>query len=420
MAAMAAMAVCGAACAAGANANANADIDALSLKTEEPEKSASPAMKLFVEGALAHAEQRYGLGSRTLSRATLDFWQSGRPAAALQGVVSARVDATQPEDPRIDAPAVLSLREAYIGWQDGAGQQAVDIGRINLREGPGYGYNPTDFYRDYALRTITAVNPFTLREIRMGSVMLRAQQLWSDGSLALVFSPRLACCRSTKGWSVDLGSTNARDRGSLSLNSRWSEKLNTQLLAYKEDGAPVKFGASLTALVSEGAVVHVDWSTAREVSLLSRALALPAPEETGQRFAAGLTYTTSGRLSVTAELQYNGFAADRSTWQSVVAGQPAVQASYFQLAQDLQDNASRQAWLLYAVQRDLVWKGLDLTALVKFNLTDSSRLLWLDLRYRLDKMDLAFQVQQKQGVGGSEFGSPPTKTSGGVVATLYF
>lgn len=416
---MGAMAVCGAACASGASATANADIDALSLKTEEPEKSASPAMKLFVEGALGHAEQRYGLGSRTLSRATLDFWQSGRPAPSLQGVVSARVDATQPEDPRIDG-AVLSLREAYIGWQDGAGQQAVDIGRINLREGPGYGYNPTDFYRDYALRTITAVNPFTLREIRMGSVMLRAQQLWSDGSLSLVFSPRLACCRSTKGWSLDLGSTNARDRGSLSLNSRWSEKLNTQLLAYKEDGAPVKFGASLTALVSEAAVVHADWSMAREVSLLDRAVALPASEETGQRFAAGLTYTTTGRLSVTAEFQYNSFAADENTWQSVVAGQPAVQANYFQLAQALQDNASRQAWLLYAVQRDLVWKGLDLTVLVKFNLTDSSRLLWLDLRYRLDKMDLAFQIQQNQGVNGSEFGSPPIKTSGGVIATLYF
>lgn len=409
------LAVCGTASAA----SMDTDADALSLKPDEPERVASPAMKLFAEGAVGHAHQRFGLGSRTLSRATLDYRQSGRPVASVQGVVSARLDATRPEDQRISG-SVLSLREAYIGWQDEAGSQSVEFGRINLREGPGYGYNPTDFFRDQALRTITTVNPFTLRENRMGSVMLRGQRLWADGSLALALSPRLDSRRSTQGWSLDLGSTNARDRAALALNTRWSEKLNTQVHLYKEDGAAAKIGASLTGLVSEAAVVHAEWSLAREADLLDRALALPARERTRQRGVAGLTYTTAGRLSVTAEFQYNGFAADRGIWQAVIAGQPAVPLAYYVLAQTLQDNASRQAWLLYAVQRDLIWKGLDLTALTKSNRADGSRMLWMDLRYRLDKADIALQLQHNQGVIGSEFGSIPTKRSGGVVATFYF
>jgi hypothetical protein len=40
---------------------------------------------------------------------------------------------------------VNSLREAYLSWQPEGGNMVMEFGRINLRYGPGYGYNPTDF-----------------------------------------------------------------------------------------------------------------------------------------------------------------------------------------------------------------------------------------------------------------------------------
>ncbi len=399
---------------------ADPDLGALDLKPELPDKVETSGRKLFVEAGVGRAEQRYGLGSRTIGRASIDYRDTARLGPSTQGTFSARVDATDPKTPGIDGAVVLSLREASVGWQNETATQLVDLGRINLRDGPGYGYNPTDFFRDYALRTVTTANPFSLRENRLGTVMLRVQQLWPESSLSMVLAPKLRSARSSEGFSADLGATNSRSRSLLALSNRWSEKLNTQILAYKEDSASVRFGGSLTALVSQAAVVHAEASSGREPGLLSRALGQPAAAMTRNRLAAGLTYTTESRLSITAEAQYNGFALDRDQWLSQVQGNPQVQAAYYGNAQDLQDNAGRESWLLYAVQRDLGIKGLDLTVLLKVNANDRSRMVWLDLRRRFDKADLALQFQDNSGVAGSEFGVIPIRRSAGLVATFYF
>lgn len=398
---------------------ADADFDALDLKPELAQKGTSGARKLFVEGAVGRAERRYGLESQTLSRASVDYRDTARLGPSVQATFSARIDATEPDDTRFDG-AILSLREASVGWQDEAATFLAELGRINLRDGPGYGFNPTDFFRDQALRTVTSVNPFTLRENRMGTVMLRAQRLWPAASVSLVLAPKLQSKSSSEGFSADLGATNSRSRSSLALSNRWSEKLNTQILAYKEDGAPVRLGASLTALVSKAAVFHAEASRGREPDLLSRALGRSATAISRTRLAAGLTYTNESRLSITAEAQYNGFALGRDQWRSQVEASPLLQAAYYLQAQALQDNAGRQSWLLYAVQRDLAVKGLDLTLLVKLNRDDRSRMIWLDLRHRFDRADLALQFQRNTGVAGSEFGVIPIRDSAGVVAAFYF
>ena len=406
------------ACSAAAPA-AETDAGALALEPDPITEAPATATRLFVEGAAGSATQRYGLGSRTVGRASVDLRHAPRLGPSTKAVLSARVDITDPADPRISG-AVLSLREAYLGWQDEAATRVLELGRINLREGPAYGYNPTDFFRGHALRTITTINPFTLRENRLGSVMLRAQQLWSGGSLALAYSPKLETSRSLEGFNADLGSTNDRHRGLVSLGSRLSDELSTQLLLYKEAGAPAQVGASMTALVSQAAVAHMEWSYGREPDLLSRASMQTTGLESRHRLAAGLTYTTAARLSLTAEYQYNGFALDHAGWQTLANSSPGMMPAYLTQSLSLQDNAARQAWMLYAVQRDLGLKNLDLTALVKFNRSDSSRLVWLDLRYRLDKVDLALQAQDNWGGAGSEFGSVPIRSSIGVVATFYF
>ena len=87
---------------------------------------------------------------------------------------------------------VNSLRAAYLSWQPEAGNTIFELGRVNLRYGPGYGCNPTDFFRDGSLRTRTTANPFALRENRLGNVMFRAQRLWTGGSLSEAYSPKSA------------------------------------------------------------------------------------------------------------------------------------------------------------------------------------------------------------------------------------
>lgn len=398
---------------------ADAESDALSLEAAP----AAPAQgvrdtKIFIEGAVGNASQRYLPESRNIGRASLDFSHTARLSPGLRAVISDRLDYIYPVDAGADA-TVNSLREAYLSWQPEAGNTILELGRVNLRYGPGYGYNPTDFFRDGSLRTRTTANPFALRENRLGSVMLRAQRLWSEGSLSLAYSPKLASRPSANGWSLDLGSTNNRDRALVALGSQFSQSVSGQLLAYKEAGASPSLGGSVTALLSDAAVAHMEATRGSEPELFNRALALPSPSVTRNRVAGGVTYTTLGKLSVTAEYQYNGFALDQSRWAALGA-QPAAQVAYLLEALRRQELAPRSAYLIYITQKNLLLKNLDLTAFLRMNVGDRSRLAWAELRHHWPNFDLAIQLQQHIGNRTSEFGILPDSRILQLLGNFYF
>lgn len=400
-------------------AEADAEADALSLESApEVAPQAASSTKLFIEGAIGNASQRYLPESRNLGRASIDFSHSARLGPGLRAVISDRLDQIHPRDAGADE-TVNSLREAYLSWQPEGANTVLEFGRINLRYGPGYGYNPTDFFRDGSLRVLTTADPFALRENRLGSVMLRAQRLWTDGSLSLALSPKLADRPNPDGWSLDLGSTNNRDRALIALGSQFSQRVSSRVLLYKEDGRSPTLGANLTALLSDAAVAHLEWTRGNEPDLLSRALALPANSATRNRFVGGVTYTTLGKLSLTAEYQYNGFGLSQSSWAALGAA-PATQLVYLREALRLQELAPRQAYLIYVTQKSLGLKNLDLTAYLRFNPGDDSRLAWVELRHHWPSFDLTFQLQQNIGSPSSEFGILPDRRVMQVLGTYYF
>ena len=395
--------------------------DALNLEGAKPEAptEAKKDTRVFVEGALGNSSQRYLPHSRDLGRASFDLTYATRVGTGLRFAFSDRVDNVHPADGGADF-TINSLREAYLSWQTEGGNTVLEFGRINLRYGTAYGYNPTDFFRDGSLRTLTSANPFALRDNRLGTVMLRAQQLWSGGSLSVAYSPKLARNPSADGWSLDLGSTNNRDRILVALGTQFSQKVNSQLLLYKEGGASATVGASGTALLSDAATAHAEWSYGREPDLLSRALAAPGASAGRNRFAAGLTYTTLGKLSVTAEYQYNGFALGKQAWANLGATSIPGQIAYLTEAQRLQELAPRQAVLIYLTQKSLGLKDLDLTAFLRVNALDHSRMAWFELRHHWTSFDLAFQLQQHMGRSTSEFGILPDRRVIQVLGTYYF
>ncbi|MDO8450845.1 MAG: hypothetical protein Q7T10_18795 [Rhodoferax sp.] len=398
---------------------ADAETDALLLESApEAASEGTGDTKLFFEGMIGNASRRFQPGSRDLGRASLDFSHTARIAPGLRAVISDRLDHVYPADVGADA-TVNSLREAYLSWQPEGGNTVLEFGRINLRYGPGYGYNPTDFFRDGSLRTLTSANPFAIRENRLGTVMLRGQRLWSGGSLSVAYSPKLEDRPNADGWSLDLGSTNNRDRALVALSNQFSQSISGQVLAYKEDGLSPTLGANLTALLSDAAVAHLEWSHGSEPDLLSRALALPNTATTRNRFVGGVTYTTLSKLSVTAEYQYNGFGLDRSNWAALGAT-PAIQLAYLREALRLQELAPRQAYLIYVTQKSLGFKDLDLTAYLRQNADDHSRLAWLELRHHWPSFDLTFQLQQNIGSPTTEFGILPDRRVVQVLGTYYF
>lgn len=399
-----------------------AEMDALDLESAPPEEAAPPSTtkgtKAFIEAAAGRADQRYGLGSRDMGRISFDFSHTAKLTPQLRAVVSDRIDHFHPREAGSEE-TVNSLREAYLGWQP-ADETVVELGRINLRYGPAYGYNPTDFFRDGSLRSIVSANPFALRENRLGTVMLRGQHLWSGGSISLAYSPKLANEPSDDTWSLDLGSTNNRDRAVVALGTQFSSSFNTQLLLYKQSGLSPTVGASMTALVSDATVVHAEFTRGKEQVPVNPLIQQPAAEVQRNKFAGGVTYTTGFKLSVTAEYQYNGFGLSKSQWDGLGAASPLLQGAYLQGALNRQEIVSREAYLLYATQRDLGMKDLDLTAFVRFNAEDKSKLLWLELRRHWNRFDLAVQWQEHRGKSGSEYGFLPDRRLVQVLGVYHF
>jgi hypothetical protein len=313
-----------------------------------------------------------------------------------------------------------SLREAYVGWRGEFGDDLVEVGRINLRIGPAYGYNPTDYIRTGALRTVSTVDPMTLRETRMGTVMLRAQRLLPIGALSLALAPKLGNAPSAESLSLDLGSTNRRSRGLISWSPALNDRVSGQLLVFGEEGRKAQFGTNLTALVSDAAVAHLEWSAGRDQDLLAVAQGRLGAARTSQRLSVGLTYTVPTKLAITAEIQYNGFAATTNQLRAMGIGTLEALGSYLLAAQDRQDNAARQALLIYASQRGIGIKNLDLTALLRFNADDHSRLGWIELRHHWSGFDLALQVQSNQGSAATEYGFLRSRSSIQMLGDWYF
>jgi hypothetical protein len=399
---------------------ASADGDALSLESGPAESAgASNAPKLFIEGAIGSAQSRVLPGSSDTGRLSLDLSYSGKLGTNWRLVFSDRIDVIHPTAaPGADA-TINSLREAYASWQPDGGSLSFDFGRINARSGPGYGYNPSDFFRDGSLRVVTTADPFALRQNRLGTVMLRAQRLWEGGSVSFAHAPKLESRPSADGWSADLGSTNNRARSLFTLSTKISEGINSQVLLYKDAGLSPTIGANASALLSDAAVAHVEWTRGREPDLLSRTFGGPVNLATRNRFVGGVTYTTLGKTSVTAEYQYNGFALSQSRWASLAAT-PGAQFLYLGESLRRLELAPRQALLMFVSQRSLWLKDLDLTAYVRFNLEDSSKLAWVELRHHWSNFDLTLQLQQNIGRPSTEFGLLPDRRVLQVLGTYYF
>jgi hypothetical protein len=141
---------------------------------------------------------------------------------------------------------------------------------------------------------------------------------------------------------------------------------------------------------------------------------------TGNRLAAGLTYTTPTRATLTLEYEYNGFAADSALWESDPVGGPPILGEYLNWALERQDIAPKRAVLLYATQDGLLSKRLDLSGFLKWNADDSSRFLWLEARYRWPRVDLALQYQRADGSALSEFGALVNRQAVQIVTALHF
>jgi hypothetical protein len=314
---------------------------------------------------------------------------------------------------------INTLKEAYLSWQ-AQPDRIADLGRINARNGVAMGYNPTDYFRAGALRSIVSLDPASLRENRLGSAMLRGQQLWNGGSLTALYSPKLADHPNDSTFSPDLGATNQRARWQLALSEKLSDALNPQWLLSGGAGQSPQFGLNLTALPNDATVAYFEWSGGRAPSLAAQALMRPDDAAFRSRLSTGLTYTTPNNISFTAEYEYNGAGLDQAGWNALRRGPPAAYGLYRGLVTNIQDPPARHNVFLYAFWQDAFVKHLDLTAMVRYDAEDYSRLQWLEARYHWTRVDIALQTQLNTGRSLSDYGALPDRRIWQAVVRYFF
>lgn len=403
--------------AVAASAFAQSDDAALrlgDLPTSGPEQASD--WKAFVEGAIRSSTRRGTGAEQRIARFSLDVHLDKVLAPGWRLVASDRVDLSWQGGPSNDG-GVNVLKEAYVSWQP-APERIADFGRVNPRQGVALGYNPTDYFRAGALRSVVSIDPAGLRENRLGSFMLRGQALWDSGSLSALFSPRLPGQPSSAPLSLDVGATNSRNRWLFSLSHTVSDQLRPQWLLQGGAGQQPQLGLNLTRLLGDAAVGYFEWSGGRSRSLLSQALAGPEDSAFRSRLATGATYTTAFKLSLTAEYQYNGAALDSAAWDALRRGPPVPYARYRAFSANVQDPATRHNVFLYASWQDAFVNRLDVSAMLRRDAVDRSRLAWVEARYRWPKMEAAAQWQHSNGIPGSNFGALPERS--GLQALLRY
>lgn len=397
----------------------DADLDALSTadKATAATERASD-WKALLESAFGDNYQRYGLPTVRSERLSFDLTLDKTLAPGWRLVFADRLDWNWQEQSPSEYK-INTLKELYLSRQITPGE-IVDFGRINTHYGVATGYNPTDYFRDDAIRSVVSLDPNSLRNNRLGSVMLRSQILWTGGSLTALVSPKLASQPSDAAFSVDLGSTNNMNRYMFAWSQQVSESVNPQFLLYGEAGKSPQTGFNLTHLQNDATMTYIEWSGGKSASLYSQALGGPERNVFRNRLAAGLTYTTANNISLTLEAEYNGAALDSADWAALGNGSPAAYQQYRNVAQQALDLPTRES--LFALVRwpDALVTHLDLSAFARQDMVDQSRLNWAEARYHWEHVDLALQWQCNGGRAMSEWGVLQQRTIWQTVLAYYF
>ena len=437
----------------GAAAAQDADLDLIPQAVQQPAATKSPAVtpvgadqRLYLEDALSASSERsdlivpapaprpYNWQERLFFDVSKVWGLADELGLTYSGRLNFRLenDLSFPTHENV----INDLRELYLGWHP-LDRTYLDFGRINLKSGVALGYNPTDYFRTRAVVEPLSADPTVLREDRLGTLMLRVQQLWQGGSLTAAYAPKLYdpspiySNLDLPSFNPMLDRTNAQNRFVAKASVNVADNFSPEGLLYEENGR-TRLGSNLALGFGQKIVGYVEWSGGRRTNLIDEALrygretgALPVdapallPASSNERFqnelAVGASYTTETRITFNLEyhLDQGSFTAgDWRNWFAVGRGHSAstpIAAELWYLrgyAQDQQDPISRHSLFLRADWVDAFVPNLELTGFVNSDLYDGSGLLQITADYYLsDHWTVGALAMTNFGRAKSDFGS---------------
>lgn len=374
-------------------------------------------LKLYIE---AGSNQFRGLAdSDNGQQVALDIMWRSKLTDRLTLSFSDRYDSYSNTYPSGSSEDVNTLRETYLDWHY-SNELMLQAGRVNVRTGVALGYNPTDFFRANALRSIHSVDPEYLRSNRQGSFLLNSQYLWQTGALAVYYLPEVEQPATDGTFALDAGATNATQRSLWVLSQQIGESFRPQFCVFNQLGDKPGYGFNVTHLINDKTVLYSELSSEQINSLFEYAVGLPATPHYTTKSATGFTYTTDFKLSVSAEFDYNGAGLDPRQWRTLQQN-PAAFRTALLYSQASLNPPARRNWFYQAIWRDFAVPKMVVTGFVRLSPVDKSRQSWLKVSYPFTAgFEASLQAQFNSGEMGSIYGSTGTDRVVQLLARYYF
>ncbi len=409
------------------------------------EASRTANQRVYVENAFTNSttwEERLFVDVRR-------EWRAGR---RLTFMVSDRVNVRAEHDLAFptEQNVINDWREGFVSWEI-FDNTYVDAGRINLKSGAALGFNPTDFFKTRAVVEPLSSDPSALREDRLGTLMLRAQRIWTGGAMTVAFAPAVSHISPIYSEanlpSVDplFDRTNAVTRLLVKASVNVASDFSPEVLVYHE-GDRTRFGLNITRGIGQNVVAYTEWAGGVGPSVIDDALAygretrvVPVgaasvlPDDSTSTFredlSVGGSFSTKPRLTVNAEYHFHQAGFDKQDWERwfgaarTTSASPAAGELWFvrSYAVDRQDPLTRHSLFARIDWVDAFIRHLELTGFVNMDMYDRSSLAQLAADYfASSKWTVGVQASVNVGGPASDFGSLPQRGNLLFTVARYF
>jgi hypothetical protein len=401
--------------------------------------------RVYLENAVNVAAARGGLvvplpstaGSTRQELLFIDVRKTWPLAAGVNAMLSDRFTLRDESD--LEFPnhenLINDFREGYLSWEP-VERTYLDVGRINLKSGVALGFNPTDIFKARAVAQPLSGDPTVLREDRLGTAMVRAQQVWAAGGWMVAIAPALRAptplyhSTTLKSFDPSFDRTNERSRALLKGNVELVDHWAPEVLIFR-DGNRTEFGINMTQSIGQRVIAYLEWAGGKRGNLINEALnygretgtlssgAAPIADDAASRIRSdlslGASYTTDFKVTLNLEYHFSQASFSRRDWSrwfdigSAYAAQSTVPAELWYIrgyALEQQQPISRHYAFLRADWTDAFVPNLEITGFINMNLYDGSCLSQIAADYYLsNEWTLGGLVSLSTGGRRSDFGS---------------
>ena len=408
-----------------------------------------PATKFYLKAFL---EDAVTLPSRTRSipvsfpsvpfawqnRTNLDGHFQWEPVKAVTLSLSDRLSVLEESDLSFGSRQTVrnDFREGYLSWR-ASPSTYIEAGRINVRNGSALGFNPTDFFKTRTLVWQGSVDPSSLRQNRLGTLMIRGQRVWEGGSASIAYAPRVArplpiTPSDPLGVEPRFSATNAAYRALCTLSADAGE-WSTQALGYLEPQRS-KLGLNVSRSLGDAVILYAEWAGGPEKNLIARAVefgqstgvftaSVPLLPPTRPKMlfrsdlALGGSWTIATKATLNLEYLFHEAGFSNQNWRdwfdmggaANVTPWTSSELWYVRAyAADQQEPETRHQVFVRIAWPQAFVKELELDALTFVNLFDGSALSQVTAAYFLSDTWTAIAYgSMNTGIARSERGSMP-------------